>query len=120
MQRFRLYCFFFLSVVCLQGQAQEGPVLHPNTAGKGWVRLFNDGLTNAIYPKGVWSVTDSVLTATKDEAIWSEKAYDNFVLDLDFKNAPGTNSGVMVHASNTDDWIPHSVEIQIADDFADE
>ena len=42
------------------------------------------------------------------------------MLDLDFKNAPGTNSGVVFHASNIQDWIPHSVEIQIADDWSEE
>ena len=42
------------------------------------------------------------------------------MLDLEFKNAEGTNSGVIVHATDIKDWIPHSVEIQIADDYADE
>jgi Domain of Unknown Function (DUF1080) len=93
---------------------------HPTTSGEGWTNLFNDNLTNAIYSKDVWSVKDGVLTATKDEAIWSGKAYNDFRLDLEFKNAEGTNSGVMVHATDTKDWIPHSVEIQIADDYADE
>src|SRR5689334_16361643 len=93
---------------------------HPDTSAEGWVNLFNDSLTNAIYTKEVWSVTDSVLSATKDEAIWSEKEYDDFMLDLEFKNAEGTNSGVVVHATDIKEWIPHSVEIQIADDYADE
>jgi hypothetical protein len=53
-----------------------------------------------------------------DEALWSEKTYNNFMLDLEFKNADGTNSGVIVHASNMEEWIPHSVEIQIADDYS--
>ena len=34
------------------------------------------------------------------------------------KTADGTNSGVIVYCSNMMDWIPNSVEIQIADDFA--
>jgi Domain of Unknown Function (DUF1080) len=94
---------------------------HPNTTEPGWTNVFNDDLSNAIYDKNVWRIDkDGVLTASKDDAIWSEKAYDNFILDLEFKNAPGTNSGVIVHASDTKDWIPHSVEIQIADDYADE
>jgi hypothetical protein len=82
--------------------------------------MFNSDLSNAGFPKGVWSITDGVLTATKDEAIWSAKEYDNFVLDLEFKNADGTNSGVIVHATDTAEWIPHSVEIQIADDYSKE
>lgn len=120
MQKIKLSCLLFLSAWCLRSAAQEPEYIHPHTAGKGWHPLFDKHLSNAIFPDSVWSVTDGILTATKDEAIWSEKAYDDFILDLDFKNAPGTNSGVMVHATDTKDWIPHSVEIQIADDFADE
>jgi hypothetical protein len=91
------------------------------TAGKaGWKPLFTADLSNAAYPKGVWRVEDGVLTATEDKAIWTKKEYDNFILDLEFKTAPGTNSGVIVYASDTANWIPNSVEIQIADDYADQ
>ncbi len=93
---------------------------HPDTSKKGWVDLFNNKLTNAIYPKGVWRKTNGVITATKDEALWTEKEYGDFILDLDFKNAEGTNSGVIVHASDMKNWIPNSVEIQIADDYSKE
>lgn len=91
---------------------------HPVTTGKGWSDLFNADLSNAGFPQGVWTFTDGVLTASKDEAIWSAKEYDDFVLDLEFKTADGTNSGVIVHATDTALWIPHSVEIQIADDYS--
>ncbi len=86
----------------------------------GYVPLFNDDLSNATYPKGVWSYEDSVLTATEDQCIWTNKDYSNFILDLEFKTAEGTNSGVIVYCSDTKNWIPNSVEIQIADDYADE
>ncbi|HVU55109.1 MAG TPA: DUF1080 domain-containing protein [Puia sp.] len=123
MQKFSLTCSFLFCLwvfsVNAQNKMPDKELVSPNTSGKGWVSLFNDSLTNAIFPAGVWTVQDGVLTASKDEAIWSEKAYDDFVLDLEFKNAPETNSGVIVHASNTEDWIPHSVEIQIADDWSD-
>ena len=93
------------------------PKGHPDSAD--WESLFTEDLSNAVYPKGVWSVTDGVLTATEDQCIWTKKKYDDFVLDLEFKNAPGTNSGVFVHCSSIKDFIPNSVEIQIADDFAE-
>jgi len=94
------------------------PMQHPDTAG--WEDLFTPDLSNARKPpKDVWTVTDGVLTASKDKAIWTKKDYDNFVLDLEFKTADGTNSGVIVYCSKTSDWIPNSVEIQIADDFAE-
>jgi len=91
---------------------------HPDTGGPGWSDLLAADLSNAIYPKGVWSFTDGVLTATRDINLWSKKQYEDFVIDLEFKNAKGTNSGVIVHCSDTRRWIPNSVEIQIADDYA--
>ncbi len=105
---------------CATAQAQYPSDDHPDTTTEGWMDLFDAGLTNAIHPDGVWSVTDGVLTATEDQAIWSEAEYDNFVLDLEFKTAAGTNSGVIVYVSDIDEWIPNSVEIQIADDYAEQ
>lgn len=105
-----------LSIAC----AQIPPKKHPNTKGKSWQSLFKDDLSNATYPKGVWSLTDGELTATEDQAIWTKKPYRDFILDLEFKTAPGTNSGVIVYASDTVNWIPNSVEIQIADDHSEQ
>lgn len=94
------------------------PKGHPNPSGGGWQYLFEADLSDANYPKGVWTVEDGVLTASADKAIWTAVPYENFILDLQFKTADGTNSGVVVHASDTVNWIPNSVEIQIADDYA--
>ena len=38
------------------------------------------------------------------------------MIDLEFKNEVGTNSGVIVYCTDRKDWIPNSVEIQISDD----
>ena len=88
---------------------------HPDS--EAWEELFNADLSNAIYPDSVWSFENGEFTATEDQFLWTETDYDNFILDLEFKNADGTNSGVVVYCSNLDDWIPNSVEVQIADDF---
>lgn len=92
---------------------------HPDTSQ--WENLFAADLSNANKPEGVWTVEDGVLTASEDQAIWTTRDYENFILDLEFKTAPGTNSGVVVYCTNTkgSEWIPNSVEIQIADDFAE-
>jgi hypothetical protein len=37
---------------------------------------------------------------------------------LEFKNAPGTNSGVLVYGSDMNNWVPNSVEVQILDDYS--
>jgi len=83
--------------------------------------LFKDDLSNATFPEGVWSRDEEgVLTATKDQIIWTNEDYSDFVLKLEFKNGEGTNSGVFVHASDTKAWVTDSVEVQIADDFAEQ
>src|SRR5512139_3200582 len=91
---------------------------HPDATG--WVDLFKSDLSNAEFPAGIWTFADGILTASEDQCIWTNQDYSNFLLDLEFKTAPGTNSGVIVYASDTKDWIPNSVEIQIADDFAEQ
>ena len=117
----KIFLFAIASILLIvHVNAQVPPKKHPNTAEAGWQDLFAPDLSNAIYPQGVWSVEDGVFTATEDQALWSEKEYDNFILDLEFKTAEGTNSGVIVYASDIDNWIPHSVEIQIADDYAEQ
>ncbi|MCK5730386.1 MAG: DUF1080 domain-containing protein [Draconibacterium sp.] len=83
-----------------------------------WLSLFNNDLSNADYPAGVWTVENGVITASEDQCIWSEKEYDNFTLNLEFKTADGTNSGVIVYCNDTENWIPNSVEVQIADDHS--
>jgi hypothetical protein len=84
-----------------------------------WEKLFATDLSDATAPEGVWTIEDGVLTASQDQCIWTKKEYENFVFDAEFKTADATNSGVIVYCSNTEKWIPNSVEIQIADDFAE-
>ena len=91
--------------------------VHPNVSK--WKNLFAADLSNAVFYEGIWTVEVGVLTASEDQAIWTNRDYNNFVLDLEFKTASGTNSGVVVYCSDMKDWIPNSVEIQIADDFAE-
>ncbi len=92
------------------------PKTHP--ASEKWDDLIAADLSNVDFPKGVWSFEDGVLTATEDQCIWTKKSYGNCIIDLEFKTAEGTNSGVIVYCSDMKNWIPNSVEIQIADDFA--
>lgn len=89
---------------------------HPDTST--WRELFKPDLSNATFPKGIWTIEGGVMTASEDQAIWSDKDYENFVIDLEFKTAEGANSGVVIYASDMKDWIPNSLEIQILDDHA--
>jgi hypothetical protein len=85
-----------------------------------WTPLFAADLSDAEYPAGIWTVADGVITASEDQALWTKKDYENFVLDLEFMTAAGTNSGVIVYCTDVANWIPNSVEVQIADDYAEE
>ena len=117
----RRNAFITLALCCaVAGAVLAGvaaaPKAHPDSAS--WDSLFREDLSDALYPKSVWSFHDGVLTATEDRCIWTKKEYEKFILDLEFKNAPGTNSGVFVYASDVADFIPNSVEVQISDDFS--
>ena len=108
-------------VILLQSCSEKisvPPKAHPNVSQ--WQDLFAADLSNATFPEGVWTFEDGVLTASEDQVIWTQKDYDNFIIDLEFKTEDGTNSGVIVYCNNMQNWIPNSVEIQIADDFAEE
>jgi len=118
MKRFLLvFTLFFLFWSC-EFKMKIPPTTHPNS--KNWPTLFAEDLSNASYPDGVWIYADGILTASEDQNIWTDQTYDNYVLDLEFKTDFGTNSGVVVYCSNKDNWIPNSIEIQIADDYAEQ
>ncbi len=105
---------------CTKGSSADATAPKAAAAGAAgsWQPLFAADLSNAEFPAGVWTVASGVLTASEDQCIWTRKEYGSFVLDLEFKTAEGTNSGVIVYASDIKDWIPNAVEVQIADDFA--
>ncbi|MXW65187.1 MAG: DUF1080 domain-containing protein [Bacteroidetes bacterium SB0662_bin_6] len=93
---------------------------HPDTSEPGWMPLFNEDLSNAIDPGGVWAWEEGVLTSSVDQGLFTQATYNDFVLDLEVMFDPGANSGIILHATETDTsaWIPYSIEVQIADDYA--
>lgn len=103
-------------MIAASGAAQVSLPLagHPETSG--WKNLFKDDLSNADFNAGVWTSDKGVITADEDQMIFTKKNYGNFILDLEFNMESGANSGVVVYCSNKKDWIPNSVEIQVADD----
>ena len=113
-----LLCLLFLTVTGSSVLAQS--TRHPDTSGPEWSDLFAADLSGAVLPGDVWSMEDGILTATEDRVIWTGKVYDSFILDLEFRNAEATNSGVFVYTSDIINWVPNSVEIQIADNYAEQ
>lgn len=86
------------------------------TPENGYRPLFEDDLSNADYDPTVWTFHDGILTASADQSIWTKEMYENFILDLEFKTDVNTNSGVVIYCTDKVDWIPSSIEIQLADD----
>lgn len=107
-------------ILCVQSckpGVEIPPTSHPDVTN--WQDLFADDLSDAKFPEGVWTFEKGILTASEDQAIWTEYDYNNFMLDLEFKTDTGTNSGVILYCTDIDNWIPNSIEIQIADDYAE-
>jgi hypothetical protein len=113
-----------LLVVCLgwttalQAADALPPKTHPDSSG--WQNLFAPDLSDAIFPKGIWFVENGELTASEDKVIWTKKEYTDAIIDLEFRNGPGANSGVFVYGNDIGGtgWIVHSLEVQILDDYA--
>lgn len=92
------------------------PQAHPDSSG--WPNLFSADLSNAICSKSDWLVRDGALTSTKGGNILTKEQYANYILDFEFKNEPGANSGVFIYCSDLKNWIPNKLEIQLLDDYS--
>ena len=88
-------------------------------AADSWRSLFKDDLSNADYDPKVWTKdAEGNLTATKDIAFWTKDDYSRFELECEYNLEPAANSGILIYCSNTKNWIPNAVEIQLLDDAA--
>jgi hypothetical protein len=83
-----------------------------------WRPLFNEDLSNADNAE-VWSFEKGILTASEDRCIWTDREYENFILDLEFKHGDGGNSGVLVYCVDTENWVPNALEISIIDHYSE-
>lgn len=114
-----LFLFFpailILMTACRSGSGKESEKTKKEKVDYG--NVFLPDLSNATYDKGVWTFKNGILTADEDKVIWTNKEYENFIIEMDFKTEPGANSGVLVYCTDRKNWIPHSVEIQITDDY---
>lgn len=107
----------------MPGEAGQKPQLMckdmPRPDSGGWKPLLAEDGSDAEYSKDAWTFANGIWESGKDACLWTNGEYGNFILDLEFKTAPGTNSGVIIYCTDVKNWIPNSVEIQIADPFAE-
>jgi len=73
--------------------------------------LFAADLSNATNGEH-WKWEDGTLVAKDHETIWTKDSYTNFKLDLDFKVAKESNSGVFLRSGNIKDVLA-APEIQV-------
>jgi len=71
---------------------------------------------------GGWKLEDGILYTAGGQGGWlsTQKEYDNFKLELDFRVPPGGNSGVFVRAPHEGNPAYQGMEIQILDDYAEQ
>lgn len=92
------------------------PTAHPDSSR--WPELFAADLSNVMEPKSGWAWQNGELITTGGTTLLTKEPYANYILDLEFKNGPGANSGVFLYCSDLKNWIPCKIEIQILDDYA--
>ncbi len=87
----------------------------------GFIPLFSGKGLTGWRGAANWAVEDNVLTLKNrtdrqehnDNYLWTDRAYGDFVLDLEFKVAQGTNSGVYLRTSDPYDPVQTGIEIQV-------
>ena len=82
---------------------------YPDTTG--WKDLFAKDLSDATSADH-WKWEDDTLVAKDHETLWTKESYSNFVLDLEFKVARESNSGVFLRSANIKDSLA-VLEIQV-------
>ena len=73
--------------------------------------LFAKDLSDAIGGEH-WKWENGELVAKDHETLWTKESYSSFVLDLDFKVAKESNSGVFLRSGNIKDTLA-ALEIQV-------
>lgn len=91
-----------------------------NPAGSGWKDLLADDLSNCTFNEGGWSYEEGVLSRNGKGDIWTKDKYGDFILDLEFKVDPETNSGVFIRTDDIKNWLHTGIEVQIHDSFGGE
>lgn len=99
----KISCILFAFVALAASAADTKPVLSDDEKKDGWTLLFDGETTTGWkkigdkdFPKEGWEVAEGCLHHTKGHGgdIVTGEAYENFELSLEWKIAPGGNSGV--------------------------
>ena len=94
----------------------------PPADSEGFTALFNGRDFTGWQPATNWTVEDGIVVLRdrtdgkehNDNYLWTERPYADFILDLEFKAAQGSNSGVFLRTSDLKDPVQTGIEIQVA------
>ncbi|MBL9182025.1 MAG: DUF1080 domain-containing protein [Verrucomicrobiaceae bacterium] len=81
----------------------------PDTSG--WKDLFAADLSNAVDASG-WQFDGKELVAKNHDTLWTKDSYGDFILDLEFKVAKESNSGVFLRSGDIKNVLA-ALEIQV-------
>jgi sugar phosphate isomerase/epimerase len=100
---------------CIQYFNEVAAELRPT----GWRDLLKDDLSNCTYKPGSWAMEDRVLTRKGSKGargdIWTNETYGDFILDVEFKMAEHTNSGIFFRTGDIHDCVQTGIEVQVCD-----
>lgn len=96
------------SLLATAAKAADG---HPDTSG--WKPLIAPDFSN-VANQGKWVIEDGAMVAKDHDTLWTKDSYGDFVLDLEFKVAKESNSGVFLRAADTKNALS-ALEIQVHD-----
>lgn len=100
------------------GDLRANAVASNQVSDDGWIHLFNGiDLTGWIHNPGSWTVEDGILTLQGGGDMWSEQRFGNFVLDLEYRQAEQTNSGIFFRCGSLADWINTCIELQVENSY---
>ncbi len=86
----------------------------PDTAKT--IDLITPNLSNFTFDGDRWTYRDGVVARTGEgdlHDLWINGRHSNFILELEYKIAPKSNSGVYIRCTDKADWMNTALEVQI-------
>ena len=111
----RIMCAALLAAVSVALCSCTGNRMTRHPLRLGYKDLLAEDLSNCTFDPGSWEYADGVLTRKGGGDIWTNERYADFILDLEFKVAERTNSGVFFRTADIKNWLHTGIEVQIYD-----
>ena len=106
---------WFRNIRVREPSSSEAAVLR---GGSTWRELFNGrDLTGWQCKPGSWAVEEGVLTRKGGGDIWTDEQFGDFTLELEFKLAEQSNSGIFFRTGDLKDAVQTGIELQVLDSF---